>query len=270
MAKKIELCIIDPQNDFCDPFKGTLFVKGADGDCNRLAAFVRRVGSALNDINVTLDSHHDVDIAHPIFWRNTAGKNPSPFTIIPADDVKKGNWLPAVPSKVLRDRAIKYVNDLAAGGRYPLCIWPPHCIIGSWGHNIKPELHEALREWEKQQFATITTITKGSNPYTEHYSAIKADVPDPTDPSTQINTDFIQKLMDCDEILIAGEALSHCVANTFRDVAQEFGNDEYVKKMVLLKDASSNVTGFESLGDAFIKDMTARGMRVSTTKDYII
>jgi nicotinamidase/pyrazinamidase len=269
VAKKVELVLIDPQNDFCDPVRGTLYVKGADEDCLRLAAFVRKVGRSLNDISVTRDSHHDIDIAHPYFWRNSEGKNPTPFTIISADDVNKGVWLPAVPSKNLRDRAIHYVQQLATGGRYPLCIWPPHCIIGSWGNNIKPELLEALREWEIREFATVNAVIKGSNPYTEHYSAIKADVADPTDPFTQINTAFIQKLLDCDEILIAGEALSHCVANTFRDVATEFGNDEYIKKMVLLKDASSNVPGFESYGDAFVKDMTARGMRVTTTKDYV-
>ena len=137
---KIELVIIDPQNDFCDP-KGSLFVKGADNDMKRLSAFVKRVGSKLGDINVTLDSHHDVDIAHPIFWRNSAGKNPSPFTIITPNDVESGVWIPSVPSKSLRQRAISYVKELGAKGRYPLCIWPVHCVIGSWGHNIYPELH---------------------------------------------------------------------------------------------------------------------------------
>lgn len=266
--KKIELTIVDPQNDFCDP-KGALFVKGANDDMTRLAAFIKRVGSKFSDINVTLDSHHDVDIAHPIFWRNSKGENPNPFTIISASDVNDGVWLPAVPSKILRERAVKYVRDLAAKGRYPLCIWPIHCVIGSWGHNIYPILHETLRAWEVKEFATLTTVTKGSNPYTEHYSAIKAEVPDPSDPTTQINKDFVKKLLESDEILISGEALSHCVANTFLDVADEFGNDEFVKKMVLLKDVSSNVPGFENLGEQFIKNMTARGMRVTTTTDYI-
>ncbi len=102
------------------------------------------------------------------------------------------------------------------------------------------------------------------------------DRPDP-DPHTPLSERgsggwgifFIKKLMDADEILIAGEALSHCVANTFRDVADEFGSDEYVKKLVLLTDASSNVPGFDKFGEDFVKDMTARGMRVATTVDYV-
>jgi len=246
-----------------------LFVKGADEDCKRLAAFVRKFGKALDDINVTQDSHHDVDIAHPIFWQDSKGNNPAPFTIITAKDVDTGVWRPAVPSAGLRAKAIKYVKDLDAAGRYPLCIWPIHCVIGSWGHNFQPELHDALRDWEKREFGTITVVTKGANPWTEHYSAVKAEVPDPDDDSTQLNKPFIEKLAKVDEILIAGEALSHCVANTFRDVADAFGSDDAIKKMVLLRDVCSNVTGFENYGDSFIKDMTARGMRVTTTTDYV-
>ena len=58
----IQLLIIDPQNDFCDP-KGSLFVPGADGDMTRLATMIDRISPKLADIHVTLDSHHLVDIA---------------------------------------------------------------------------------------------------------------------------------------------------------------------------------------------------------------
>lgn len=268
MATKIQLVIIDPQNDFCDP-NGALSVPGADDDMRRVTNLVKKIGKRLDDINITLDSHHDVDVSHPVFWRNSDGKNPDPFTIITTEDVNNGVWQPAVPSNKLRDRIIEYVTELDKGGRYPLCIWPVHCIIGSWGHNIFPELHEALRSWETEQFATLTTVTKGSNPYTEHYSAIKAEVPDPNDPTTQINTDFIQKLLDADDILISGEALSHCVANTFKDVADEFGSNEAIEKLILLTDASSNVPSFESFGEDFITDLEAKGMRKTTTEDYL-
>lgn len=267
MNQQVELVVIDPQNDFCDS-KGALFVAGANADMDRLAAFVNKWGRKLSDINVTLDSHHPIDVAHPCFWRDFSGQNPQPFTIISAADVASGKWLPAIPSKDLRDRMARYVGELESGKRYPLCIWPPHCLIGSWGHNIYPSLFTAFSKWEIENFATLTTVTKGSNPYTEHYSAIKAEVPDPKDPTTQINASFIEKLKKCDLILIAGEALSHCVANTFRDVADAFGDDSYIKKLVLLKDASSNVTSFEKLGDDFVKDMTARGMQVTTTVDF--
>jgi hypothetical protein len=44
-------------------------------------------------------------------------------------------------------------------------------------------------------------VTKGSNMFTEHY-AVFADVPDPKDPSTQLNTPFIE---EADVIIFSGE-----------------------------------------------------------------
>ncbi|MBC7807742.1 MAG: hypothetical protein H7145_16540, partial [Akkermansiaceae bacterium] len=71
---RVEGLIIDPQVDFCDGPKGTLFVAGADDDTRRLAAMVRRLGKRVDDYHVTLDSHRIVDVAHPIFWKDSAGK----------------------------------------------------------------------------------------------------------------------------------------------------------------------------------------------------
>ncbi len=260
-----ELLIIDPQIDFCDP-KGALFVAGADKDMTRLAAMVWRLAPKLDDIHVTLDSHHFVDIAHPIFWKDGNGQPPAPFTIISAIDVETGHWTTAQPG--MYRRALAYVQTLEKNGRYPLCIWPPHCLIGSTGHAVVPELFAALQDWEKR-FAMVDYVTKGSNPFTEHYSAIQADVPDPADPGTQINTALLQTLMRADLIAVAGEAGSHCLANTVRDIANNFGDDRLVSKIVLLTDATSPVTGFDSFQDDFLREMTGRGMKMATTTDFL-
>jgi len=264
----IHLLIIDPQVDFCDPNKGSLYVQGADQDMNRLADMIDRLGSSIADIHVTLDSHHYNDIAHPNWWRDSAGNPPTPFTIITAKDVDDQVWTTTVPGLYKRSR--DYVNALEANNRYPLCIWPPHCLIGTEGAAIFPRLMESLNNWAKNDFAQVDFVTKGSNVFPEHYSAIKADVPDPLDPTTQINTRLIDVLQTADIIAIAGEASSHCVANTVRDIADAFGDDSYVKKLVFLSDASSTVTGFESYSDAFIKEMTARGMQISNTADFLV
>jgi nicotinamidase-related amidase len=262
---KVDLLIIDPQNDFCDP-KGSLYVQGAEDDMTRLSELIKRTSGKLNDIHVTLDTHHLVDVAHPVFWKNSKGEHPVPFTTISLDDVKNGVWVTTLPS--LQKRMLQYVEALANNNRYPLCIWPPHCLIGSSGHAVIPCVYEQLLEWEKS-FAMVDFVTKGSNLYTEHYSAVKADVPDPTDPSTQINTSLIQSLMKVDMIAIAGEASSHCLANTSLDIANEFGDDSYIKKMVLLKDCTSPVTGFEKLEEDFIKEMTQRGMQIMESTDFL-
>lgn len=261
---KIHLLVIDPQVDFCDP-KGNLYVAGADKDMERLAVMVNRLGSKLDDIHVTLDCHHLVDIAHPIFWKDANGNHPNSFTIITMDDLRAGRFTTTVPAAM--PRAMKYVESLAINGRYPLCIWPPHCLIGTPGNNIYRPLLEAIIRWEEQNIAEVDKVTKGSNPWTEHYSAVQADVPDPQDPSTMLNTRLIQTLQEADVIAIAGEALSHCVANTIRDIADNFGDDN-IKKFVLLEDCSSNVAGFEFLGEQFVKDMVARGMKISKSTEF--
>jgi nicotinamidase/pyrazinamidase len=268
---KIHLLVIDPQIDFCR-MDGALFVNGATEDMLRLATMIDRIGPKLQMIHATLDSHHLVDIAHPIFWANSKGEHPQPFTIITADDVANGIWFATIPS--FRKRAEEYVKALAANGRYPLCIWPPHCLIGSLGYAVLPELFEAFRKWEAG-FRMVDYVTKGSNYWTEHYSAVQADVPDPSDPGTQLNMGLIQTLQDADEILLGGEARSHCLANTVTDIANNFG-EENIKKMVLLEDATSDVspnppgtTLFTDMGEGFVKEMTGRGMRISTTTKYL-
>jgi hypothetical protein len=57
------------------------------------------------------------------------------------------------------------------------------------------------------------------------------------------------------------------VANSIRDIAKAFGDDN-IKKFVLLTDTSSNVKGCNALGLDFIKEMTSRGMKETTTKDW--
>lgn len=262
----VHLLIIDPQSDFCEP-DGSLFVPGADDDMRRLATFVNRTADKITDIHVTLDSHHPVDIAHPVWWKDRDGNHPAPFTIITAADVKAGDWRTSQPS--VSARSVAYVEQLEVNGRYPLCIWPPHCLIGSDGYKVFPELFTALQQWEISHFSTVDYVTKGSNPFTEHYSAVHADVPDPKDPSTQLNSRLIDTLEKADQVLIAGEAGSHCLANTTRDIVNNFGNPDYVKKLVLLEDATSPVPSFEGLQDDFIKDMKKLGMQVTTTTEWM-
>jgi len=269
-ARKIHLLMIDPQNDFCiangpGGEKGALVVGGADADMARLAAFITRNKKRFEEIHCTLDSHQIMHIANPNFWRNSKGDMPNPFTLITVDDVKNGVWRPFRPD--FQKRAQAYVDTLAKNGRYVLCIWPPHCIIGSWGASIVPAVSNALNEWATEKCNTVDFVAKGSNPFTEHYSGVQADVPDDSDPSTKLNTNLIDALTEADEILITGEALSHCVANTIRDVATQFGVDN-IKKFTLLQDTSSNVGGFEKLGRDFVIEMAGKGMKLTTTKDW--
>jgi len=262
------LLIIDPQQDFCDEScNGALAVPGAYQDMKRLADFVRRSALKIDAIHVSMDCHRLLDIAHPAWWRDAHGNAPDPFTIISAQDIQDGIWTVSRPETA--ERSLQYVKTLADQGNYPLCIWPPHCLQGTQGQSLHPDLASALLEWEQGQTKQVNFVTKGLNPWTEHYSAIEAEVQDPVDVGTYTNMDLILSLKDADAIIIAGEALSHCVKSTVEDLVRHMG-DETTKKFIFLEDASSSVPGFEHLGTNFIQTMTDKGMRLKTTKEEIL
>lgn len=263
---KVCLLVVDPQVDFCSP-TGKLSVKGADKDMKRLAAMIKRTKRSLDEIVCTLDSHHYLHISHPVWWVDQAGNHPTPFTLINEADVVGNNpkWKAFNPG--YQKRSIDYVQALAKNNRYVLCVWEPHCLIGSMGTAVYPILFEAFCEWEAQ-FAAVNYVTKGSNIFTEHYSVVAADVYDPEDLNTGLNTDLIKTLQNMDVIAIAGEASSHCVCNSVQDVANNFG-DENIKKFMYLEDCCSPVPGFEKLATDFVDSMTKRGMKVTTSDKFL-
>ena len=263
----LEFLIIDPQNDFSDSSDAALPVTGAGADAERLAHLLERLCDRIDNIHVTLDTHQLVDIAHPLFWVDAAGQSPSPFTQIGISDIENGIWRTFDPRS--QQRARTYIQALHDNGRYQLTIWPPHCLVGTRGHNVMPVVAKALRAWEQTRFSRVNYVNKGQNPWTEHYSAVKADVPDPDDPSTQINRRLIEVLEKADMVALSGQALSHCVANTVRDIADAF-SPENIHKLVLIEDTCSSVPGFEALGQRFVTDMQKRGMRTVKAADFLV
>lgn len=271
-ALNMHLLVIDPQNDFMDHSGASLPVAGAVEDMKRLAAFIDRVGRKLADIHVTLDSHHTIDVGHPGMWRDQVGKLPSPFTIITPDDIENGVWAPRDPG--LRARLLGYAKALAVGGKYPLMVWPEHCRIGTPGHNVEATLARALENWERKEFVNVDYVTKGTNPFTEHYGALMAEVPDPEDPSTSLNTAFLETLRDADIVFVAGEALSHCVKSTVDQIAATIG-DEHIKKFHILTDCSNpvpqvgNGPDFPAIAKQWLSDMKSAGMTLVSSQDVL-
>lgn len=288
-ALKAHLVIIDPQNDFMDieakagdpvgmaipggpTFRSTLPVPGALKDMERVGIMLDRIGSRLQDIHVTLDSHRVIDVAHPGFWRNQNGKSPAPFTLISHDDVKNRIWTPK--SEAFRPRMLDYTKQLQDNGKFVLMVWPEHCLIGNWGHNVEASLKDRFDKWEREQFANVNYVTKGTNTFTEHYGALMAEVPDPADPSTQLNGDFISVLQTADIIGVAGEASSHCVKTTVEQIVDNIG-DQHLPKIHILKDCMSPVPqtpggpDFPAIADQFLKDMEARGLVLTTSDAFL-
>ena len=265
----VQLLVIDPQNDFVLP-SGALSVGGADADIDRLEAMIRRIGHKFDEIHVTMDSHHRLDIAHPLYWKDASGRHPDPFTMIGPRDMLDGVWTTTVAG--FFRRTLDYLEALEVSGRYKHVVWPEHCLIGTPGHNVYAPLSGTLAEWEEREIGVVDYVTKGSNIFTEHFSVIRAEVPDPADPTTQVNTILMQYLEDCDLLAVAGEAGSHCVANTLFDIKNQFNDVSAVRKIVLLTDAISPVKGaidFTALQDDMIAQMTALGMQLSTTTHFL-
>jgi len=272
-ALATQLLIIDPQNDFCDlppdycpthPLLGTLKpslpVNGAHADMQRLAKWIQREIQHIDDITITLDSHQYYDIAHPCFWQKN-GEDVSPFTQITAEQVRNGEFSPKKLAH--RDYVLHYLDTLEKQGRHTLMVWPVHCQVGSWGHGVHTDILAACSQWQIQRQRTVADIFKGQSPWTEHYSALQAEVPDPSDPETLLDTAWLNKLDKAERLIIAGEASSHCVRFTVEHLLHYLPSGK-PERLILLTDAMSPVAGFESAHQEFITQAQNAGVQIST------
>jgi len=271
-----QLLIIDPQNDFCDlppercpPGEApALPVAGAHADLQRLARFIDAAGDALDAITVTLDSHLRLDIAHPGFWyavQGAAGAAVPPFTPITAAQVRAGQFRPRDAGAL--PRTLAYLDELERRGRYTLMVWPVHGEIGSWGQAVHADVRAAYNRWEERRHRHVRRVHKGSNPWTEHYSALMAEVPDAADAGTQLNRALLDALAPASRLLVAGEASSHCVRATVEDLTEHLGGD--LARIVLLTDCMSPVAGFEPQAAAFLEAMRTLGLRTLTSSEAL-
>ena len=264
---RICLLIIDAQNTFCIP-EFELFVSGrsglgAVGDNQRLCEFIYRNLGKITSIAPTMDTHTAMQIFHPIFWINTAGEHPTPAaTMITFDEVTQGIWQvnPEVAPSVmggdyeaLQKYALHYVKQLTRAGKYPLTIWPYHSMLGGIGHALVSAVEEAVFFHNIARNSQTIFEIKGSNPLTENYSVLRPEVLDGEDGRAIVattaqaiatkNTSLIQKLLDFDVVIIAGQAKSHCVAWTIDDLLTEITakDPQLAKKVYLLEDCTSPV-----------------------------
>ena len=274
-----QLLIIDPQNDFCDLpadwcphspdthqlIAPSLPVTGAHADMQRLSTWMAAQADKLDQITITLDSHQAYDIAHPAFWQQRDGRAVLPFTPITAAQVRAGDYAPRNAAE--RERTLQYLDQLEAQGSYTLMVWPLHCEIGNWGHGMHASVLSACRQWQELQHRATRHVFKGMNPWTEHYSAIRAEVPDPQDGETGLNTALLAQLRQSSTLVIAGEASSHCVRATTEHIVEHWGGNDY-SRIVLLTDCMSPVAGFEAAHRDFLQRMRATGVRCETSASF--
>ncbi len=262
------LLIIDPQNDFCNPGneaqenRGALYVENAEKDMQRLAKWIDKNSKNINYIGITTDNHQLNDISHPNFWVDKNGNHPAPFTQITALEAETGKWNACFKPQL----CLEYLKKLEAQGEYAHIIWPPHCLSGSEGAAIFKPIMNAVVKWAAQgNFYEI--ISKGSYPFTEHFGAFRAQIPYEDQKETQLNVLLLNKLSTFDNIYISGEAKSHCVANSLKQMLEEA--PELAEKIIILEDTMSDVTGFETQALPIFKKAETMGVKFTTTNKVV-
>ena len=263
----MRLLIIDPQNDFMDLPEAALPVPGAQADMHRLAGLIDALSAQIDDIVVTLDSHAGYGIERTTFWVDADGAPVAPFTAITAADAQAGRFRPRDGARAAE--ALAYLQALEAGGERTLVVWPVHCVLGSWGHNIEPVLAASIARWEQARARACDKVVKGLNPMTEQYSAFRADVPRADDARTQLNLPLLQRLAQGDDVLVvAGEAASHCVAASGQDMLAQW-DAARLRNTVFLTDCMSPVPGFESAAQAFLQQLRDAGVSCRSAAELI-
>ena len=291
---QVRVCLlaIDVQNTFCIP-EFELFVGGRSGtgaiaDNQRLCEFIYRNLGLITEIAPTMDTHRAMQIFHPIFWVNAAGEHPVPTaTMIRLEDVQNGVWkvnprvaysLTNGDYEMLQSHALHYTQKLTENGKYPLTVWAYHSMLGGIGHALVSAVEEAMFFHCIARGSQTNFQIKGDNPLTENYSVLRPEVMDGVDGSAiaQKNSRLIQKLLDFDAVIIAGQAKSHCVAWTIDDLLTEIlaQDPSLAKKIYLLEDCTSpvvvpGVVDFTEQADAAFQRFAEAGMNLIQSTDLV-
>ncbi|MDR3231857.1 MAG: isochorismatase family protein [Synergistaceae bacterium] len=230
------LVVIDPQNDFCDR-RGSLYVDGAEADVIRLSRYIEETGASVSGIFVSLDSHDRVAVFHPPFWVNEAGERPAPFTQITPEGFEAGKW--KVVSEGNRPFAGRTFEVMKKRGIEFLMVWPEHCVVSTWGHQIADPLRDAFADWRGKTGMPVRYVFKGENPWTDQFSVFEGL--DDSYPETAFNERLFAQLAAFDQVTFAGEALSHCVQESILSYVRRRRNAK--QHVRLLVDCTSPVGG---------------------------
>jgi nicotinamidase-related amidase len=262
---------IDCQVSFCHP-GASLFVPGAVEDSRRTVEWIYRNAARLTTLVFSLDTHSLHQIFHPVFWAGRDGRAPSAFTVITAKDVRDGTWTPRHAPKAA---ALEYCERLEKGGKYVLTIWPYHVLQGGLGNALLPSIHEAALYHGFARRTEPVFEVKGRHPMTENFSVLSPEVRELQGRKLgEFNAPLFDLLMGHDRVYVFGQAKSHCVLSTLRDLEEECRRRDpaLLNRICILEDAMSPVPAvpgldFPALAEAGICDLGSAGMNIARTGD---
>ena len=265
---------IDVQVGFCTP-GASLFVPGAVEDTQRALGWLYRHLDRITGLAFSLDTHRVFQIFHPAWWKDDAGRHPEPLTPIRAEEVRSGRW------RATRhpEASLDYCERLEASGRYVLTIWPYHAMLGGLSHALVPAVMEAAMFHALVRDTPTRFEVKGEHALTENYSVLSPEVTEVAGEQVgAFNTPLLEHLLSFDRIYVFGQAKSHCVLSTLRDLQQrlEKSDPEKLGRIHILEDAMSPVPAppldplppgldFPRVADEALRDFQRSGMRVVRT-----
>lgn len=259
--RRLLLCI-DVQKDFIEG--GALAVPGSIGDVERMTRFIYNNMEAISSIMCSLDTHIAHQIFHPCWWVNSEGDHPDPYTVITYDDVANNRWRPVIGNPL---DSIQYLKELekAGNGKKKLTIWPYHCIKGTEGNSLENEFAKMVYFHSVARKCVDPMIPKGEDPYSEMYGIIKPEY----SKKNFINTPVLTAIEKYDEIYVVGEAASHCLMESVKQIAEHFTNrPEVTQKITVLEDCTSPIVGYEAdTAAAFDNFKNSYGIKFAKSTD---
>lgn len=266
-SERIALLLIDAQVDFVHE-DGALSVPGAVDDTRRTIEWIFNNVGKITTIIASLDSHVPIQIFSPSWWADADGHHPAPFTVITAEDVAEGAWIPLYDVAWSKE----YVERLEEFAKKQLMIWPYHTLIGTPGHAITPALYETIAYHSAARQTQPQFVNKGTVPNTEHYSLFEPEVKTDALEKGGLNTDLLESLAGYDRIYVAGQAKSHCVLESLSSMMRFFKKQpDIIKRIHVLEDAMSSVASpgidFEAIAQETLAQFEANGMQLTTTQE---
>jgi nicotinamidase-related amidase len=270
-SETVAVVLVDYQHDFIDPL-GTLYVPGSQEDIARFLTWFYANAGQITTIYASLDTHIPFQIFYSSWWIHTQTReHPQPYTIITAQDVEDRVWVPLLEP----EWSLRYVHELQQKARKDLMIWPYHTMEGTLGHMLASPISEAIAWHSAARQTQPVYIEKGLTPRTEFYGIFGAEVPDPQSQESGLNIPLIEAVMRHDRVYIAGEAKSHCVLETERQIVEHYaGQPEMLRKLYFMKDCASSVQhpliDFDAMAEQALARMEERGVNIVVSTDAVL